>query len=55
MFEWVNNNAHEVEIGKRRTTAKIWLGLQDDYDIEEEQEKKKEILNKIKTERCNKL
>ncbi len=37
------------------TTAKFWLGLQDDYDIEEEREKKKEILNKIKTERCNKL
>ena len=30
------------------TTAKFWLGLQDDYDIEEEQESKKEILNQIK-------
>lgn len=30
------------------TTAKFWLGLQDDYDIEEEQENKKEILLKIK-------
>ncbi len=30
------------------TTAKFWLGLQDDYDIEEERENKKEILNQIK-------
>lgn len=30
------------------TTAKFWLGLQDDYDIEEEEGNKKEILNKIK-------
>jgi len=30
------------------TTAKFWLGLQDDYDIEEEQESKKEILKQIK-------
>ena len=30
------------------TSAKFWLGLQDDYDIEEEQESKKEILIKIK-------
>ena len=29
------------------TTAKFWLGLQDDFDIEEEWENKKEILNKI--------
>ena len=29
------------------TTAKFWLGLQDDYDIEEEQESKKEILKQI--------
>jgi len=28
-------------------TAKFWLGLQDDYDIEEEQESIKEILVKI--------
>ena len=48
--------------GKRRITAdtalrlssyfgnspKFWLGLQDDYDIEEERENKKEILNRIK-------
>jgi plasmid maintenance system antidote protein VapI len=31
------------------TTAKFWLGLQDDYDIEEEQSSKKDILTKIKT------
>lgn len=30
------------------TTAKFWLGLQDDYDIEEERESKKEILIKIR-------
>ena len=30
------------------TTAKFWLGLQDDYDIEEERENKKEILIRIK-------
>ena len=30
------------------TTAKFWLGLQDDYDIEEERESKKEILTRIK-------
>lgn len=30
------------------TTAKFWLGLQDDYDIEEEKESKKEVLIKIK-------
>ena len=30
------------------TTAKFWLGLQDDYDIEKEKEKKKDILIKIK-------
>jgi antitoxin HigA-1 len=33
------------------TTAKFWLGLQDDYDIEEERECKKEILNRIKQQR----
>ncbi len=31
------------------TTAKFWLGLQDDYDIEEERKDKQEILKKIKT------
>lgn len=30
------------------TTAKFWLGLQDDYDIEEERKNKKEILILIK-------
>lgn len=30
------------------TTAKFWLGLQDDYDIEEEREIKKDILIRIK-------
>ncbi len=30
------------------TTAKFWLGLQDDYDLEEAQKNKKEILIKIK-------
>ncbi len=30
------------------TTAKFWLRLQDDYDIEEERESKKEILVRIK-------
>jgi len=30
------------------TTAKFWLGLQGDYDIEEERESKKEILLRIK-------
>ena len=29
-------------------TAKFWLGLQDDYDIEEERESNKEILIRIK-------
>jgi addiction module HigA family antidote len=29
-------------------SAKFWLGLQDDYDIEEEKENKKEELNEIK-------
>jgi len=30
------------------TTAKFWLGLQDDYDIEEERKHKQDILTKIK-------
>lgn len=30
------------------TSAKFWLGLQDDYDIEEEREIKKDVLNRIK-------
>ena len=29
-------------------SAKFWLGLQDDYDIEEEKDNKEEILIKIK-------
>jgi antitoxin HigA-1 len=29
-------------------SAKFWLGIQDDYDIEEEKESKKEELNAIK-------
>ena len=28
-------------------SAKFWLGLQDDYDIEEERENNKEIFNRI--------
>jgi len=31
------------------TSAKFWLGLQDDYDIEEESKYKQDILTKIKT------
>ncbi len=31
------------------TSAKFWLGLQDDYDIEEERESKKAELSRIKT------
>ena len=31
------------------TTAKFWLGLQVDYDIEEERKSKLDILTKIKT------
>ncbi len=30
------------------TTPKFWLGLQDDYDIEEERKNKRDILSKIK-------
>ncbi|QGY46702.1 HigA family addiction module antidote protein [Maribellus comscasis] len=30
------------------TTPKFWLGLQDDYDLEEERENKKAILIQIK-------
>ncbi|MCB0395071.1 MAG: HigA family addiction module antidote protein [Flavobacteriales bacterium] len=30
------------------TTAKFWLGLQDDYDLEEEREKKAGVLKQIK-------
>ncbi|MDZ7718354.1 MAG: HigA family addiction module antitoxin [Balneolaceae bacterium] len=31
------------------TSAKFWLGLQDDYDLEEEAENKKKDLEEIKT------
>ena len=31
------------------TTAKFWLGLQDDYDLEEESRTNKKALNEIKT------
>lgn len=30
------------------TSAKFWLGLQDDYDIEEEQRQKQDELNEIR-------
>jgi addiction module HigA family antidote len=30
------------------TSAKFWLGLQDDYDLEEEKQKKEKELNSIK-------
>ncbi len=30
------------------TSAKFWLGLQDDYDLEEEKKKKAKELNRIK-------
>lgn len=32
-------------------SAKFWLGLQDDYDIEEEKENRKDILRKIRAKR----
>lgn len=31
------------------TTAKFWLGLQDDYDLEEEKQNKLDVLNEIKS------
>lgn len=34
-------------------TAKFWLGLQDDYDLEEENVSKKELLDSIKTLKIN--
>ena len=34
-------------------SAKFWLGLQDDYDIEEENENKHEVFNKIRQIRKN--
>jgi len=35
------------------TTAKFWLGLQDDYDLEEERGSEKEILISIKENALN--
>lgn len=35
------------------TTAKFWLGLQDDYDIEEERKEKSSELNAIKHHTLN--
>ncbi|HEY5464184.1 MAG TPA: HigA family addiction module antitoxin [Hanamia sp.] len=34
-------------------SAKFWLGLQDDFDIEEEQNAKEKVLNSIKTIKIN--
>ncbi len=34
-------------------SAKFWLGLQDDYDIEEERENNKQIFNRIRLIRKN--
>ena len=34
-------------------SAKFWLGLQDDYDIEEENKSKKEVFKRIKRMRKN--
>jgi len=36
-------------------TAKFWLGLQDDYDIEDERQRKIEIFRKIRALRKNAL
>jgi plasmid maintenance system antidote protein VapI len=33
----------------------LWLGLQYDYDIEEEREIKEEIFNRIRLKRANEL
>jgi len=35
------------------TSPKFWLGLQDDYDIEEERKSKKDLFNRIKKIRKN--
>src|SRR6056297_2763277 len=35
------------------TSAKLWLGIQDDYDIEEEIHKRSDELNKIKRAESN--
>ena len=36
-------------------SAKFWLGLQDDYDIEEEKENRLEILRKINEKRLKRI
>ena len=36
-------------------TPKFWLGLQDDYDIEEERQNKTEIFRRIRTMRNNEI
>lgn len=36
-------------------SAKFWLGLQDDYDIEEEKENRMEILRKISEKRRKRI
>jgi addiction module HigA family antidote len=57
-----SSRTYEIIKGKRRITAdtalrlsyyfsnsaKFWLGLQDDYDLEEETENKKEELKQVK-------
>lgn len=35
------------------TSAKFWLGLQDDYDLEEELNQKRKVFNKIKRAETN--
>jgi antitoxin HigA-1 len=35
------------------TSAKFWLGLQDDFDLEEERQNKKELLKSIPTVKSN--
>jgi len=35
------------------TSAKFWLGLQDDYDLEEEKIRRESVLNSIKTIKGN--
>lgn len=37
------------------TSPKFWLGLQDDYDIEEESKNKKDVFKRIKRVRKNSL
>ena len=42
-------NKRSLPLNKRRNSAKFWLGLQDDYDIEEEGLNKKKELDGIAT------